>query len=142
MGGTAAERFMLTNRRFTLAGSRPSNLSRELRVGCPVAYGADVGRILDSAITTYRRSPGLDSLSRLYAQNIGEEGIDALHHALLRNRARQFHVLDPGIEMRHCLRLHLVHCLRTSSMMETRLAVCATSILPPTWGCSLVLFQI
>lgn len=75
-------------------------------------YGTDLGRILDSAITTYRRPPGLESPSRLYAQDIGEEGIDALRHALLRNRARQFHVLDPGIEMRHSLRLHLVHCLR------------------------------
>lgn len=75
-------------------------------------YGADLGRILDSAISTYQRVPGLESPSRLYAQDIGEEGIDALHQALLRNRASQFHVLNSGIEMRHSLRLHLVYCLR------------------------------
>lgn len=75
-------------------------------------YGVELGRMLDAAISSYRRTPGLESPSRLYAQDIGEEGLGALHSALLRSRVGSFHLLSPGIEVRHSLRLHLVHCLR------------------------------
>lgn len=74
-------------------------------------YGSGLERILDSAILSYKRAPGLEPPSRLYAQDIGIQGVEALLSALLRNRAGRFHVLSPGIEIRHSLRLHLVHNL-------------------------------
>lgn len=75
-------------------------------------YGSDLERILDSAISSYKRAPRLESPSRLYAQDLGIERLEALHRALIRSRASRFNVLNPGIEMRQSLRLHLVHCLR------------------------------
>ena len=72
-------------------------------------YGTDLEHILDSAISSYKRAPGLEAPSRLYAQDLGKEGLGALHRALIRSRASRFHVLNPGIEMRLSLRLHLVH---------------------------------
>lgn len=75
-------------------------------------YGSGLERILDSAILSYKRAPGLEPPSRLYAQDIGIQGLEALLSALLRNRAGRFHVLSPGIEIRHSLRFHLLHYLR------------------------------
>lgn len=75
-------------------------------------YGADLEHILDSALSSYKRAPGLESPSRLYTQDLGIEGLEALHRALIRGRASRFHVLNPGIEIRQSLRLHLVHSLR------------------------------
>lgn len=75
-------------------------------------YGAQLGRMLDAAISSYKRTPGLESPSRLYAQDVGDEGLVALHSALLRSRVGRFYLLCPGIEIRHSLRLHLVRCLR------------------------------
>lgn len=74
-------------------------------------YGSELERILDSAISSYKRAPGLQPPSRLYAKDIGTQGIEALFGALLRGQAGRFHVLSPGIEIRHSLRLHLVHSL-------------------------------
>ncbi|WP_412764872.1 hypothetical protein [Pseudomonas sp. NGC7] len=74
-------------------------------------YGSELERILDSAISSYKRAPGLEPPSRLYAKDIGTTGLEALFSALLRSRVGRFHVLNPGIEIRHSLRLHLVHSL-------------------------------
>lgn len=49
-------------------------------------YGSELERILDSAISSYKRAPGLQSPSRLYAKDIGTQGIEALFGALLRGR--------------------------------------------------------
>lgn len=74
--------------------------------------GTDLEHILDSAISSYKRAPGLESPSRLYAQDLGNEGLEALHSALIRSRTSRFHVLNPGIEMRQSLRFHVLHYLR------------------------------
>lgn len=75
-------------------------------------YGSDLERLLDSAVASYKRAPGLEPPSRLYVQDIGPEGLEALHRALLRSPGRRFHVLGPGIEVRHSLRAHLLRYLR------------------------------
>lgn len=85
-------------------------------------YRSDLERILDSAISSYKRAPGLESPSRLYAQDLGIEGLEALHRALLRSRASRFHVLNPGIEMRQSLRLHLLHSLRRRLLDDGQLS--------------------
>lgn len=96
-------------------------------------YGSDLERILGSAISSYKRAPGLESPSRLYAQDLGIEGLEALHRALLRSRASRFHVLNPGIEMRQSLRLHrFIACGAVFSMMARFQEKCAISTLPST----------
>lgn len=38
-------------------------------------YGSGLEHILDSAISSYKRAPGLESPSRIYAQGLGNEGL-------------------------------------------------------------------
>lgn len=75
-------------------------------------YGADLGQVVIAAIETFRRRPGLDGLTRVYAQTIGEPGLKVLIDALSRYAVGRLHVANGGVEIRIGLRSHLLWYLR------------------------------
>lgn len=75
-------------------------------------YGNDLGDLVSAAIKSFKRSPGLDGLTRIYRRNIGEQALQVLIDALACHAAGRFHVEHGGIEIRVGLRSHLLWFLR------------------------------
>lgn len=81
-------------------------------------YGSGLGQLLDAAIGSFKRSPGLHGLARLYVQGIGEAGLRALVISLKHRRNVWFYPLPAGVEIRHELRWHLFYVLRRQMIMD------------------------
>ena len=75
-------------------------------------YGVDLGPVVAAAIGTFRRRPGLDGLTWVYAQAIGEPGLKVLIDGLSRYAVGRFGVANGGVQIRNGLRSHLLWYLR------------------------------
>lgn len=68
--------------------------------------------MLDRAISQYRRRPGFDELTRLYATAVGPDVVDALVLALSRAGIAGARSVSGFVEVRHGLRWHLARGLQ------------------------------
>ncbi|MCO8161087.1 hypothetical protein NJC38_02835 [Pseudomonas sp. 21LCFQ010] len=75
-------------------------------------YGAGLGQLLAAAIGSYKRPPGLDGLTRIYAENIGADGLKVLVDTLVHHATGRFYVSHGGVEIRLGLRGYLLWFLR------------------------------
>lgn len=72
------------------------------------AYGDSLAMILRQALVGYKRSPGLDDLTRLYPSVVGDEALAMLRRELiLRWPDGYFGRSDLCVELRSRLRSHL-----------------------------------
>lgn len=81
-------------------------------------YGAGLNEHLTAAIKSFKRPPGLDSLTRVYARDIGQHGLHRLIDVLEREAKGRFHVEHGGVEIRLGLRSHLLWFLRQALMED------------------------
>ena len=72
------------------------------------AYGGSLAMILRQALMGYKRTPGLDDLTRLYPSTVGHQGLLMLKAELmLRWPNEHFGHSDWCVELRSRLRSHL-----------------------------------
>lgn len=95
-----------------------ANAERLVWLRAAQIYGPELGHVLDAAIGTFKRSPGLKGLTRLYGQSIGELGLQALLVSLNRGRNIWFYPLPEGVEIRPELRWHLFYALRRKLILD------------------------
>lgn len=81
-------------------------------------YSDKLTDVLTAALRAFRRSPGHDSVTRIYAQAVGDGGLHALRQALIDNPRVWALPVHGGIELRWRLRLHLTHYLRGCLMKD------------------------
>lgn len=75
-------------------------------------YGDSLSIVLGQALVGYRRSPGLDDLSRLYPSTVGRQALVILREELmLRWPNGNFGQSDLCVELRCRLRSHLTQYL-------------------------------
>lgn len=79
-------------------------------------YRDKLSDILTTSMADFRRSPGLDGVTRVYVQDVGEHGLIALRTALANNPRIHALPVHGGFELRCCLRSHLLHSLRKRLM--------------------------
>lgn len=95
-----------------------ANAERLVWLRAAQVYGPDLGHFLDTAIGTFKRSPGLKGLTRLYEQSIGELGLEALLMSLNRGSKVWFYPLPGGVEICPELRWHLFYSLRRKLILD------------------------
>ncbi len=89
-----------------------SNLEAEVWKSASNLYGAAFPPMLDRAISQYRRRPGFDELTRIYATAVGHDVLDALVSALSRAGIAGAPSVAGFVEVRHGLRWHLARDLQ------------------------------
>lgn len=95
-------------------------------------FSEEMDAVLESALESYRRSPGYAPLTRIYPEQVGEGGINALVIALHKRPQSHAEIRLPGyVELRAPLRAHLCrhlqrylidHSRATETIMEAYLA--------------------
>ena len=75
-------------------------------------YNDKLSDILTTSMKGFRRVPGLDGVTRVYIQDVGEHGLNALRTALADNPRIHASPVHGGIELRCRLRSHLLYSLR------------------------------
>lgn len=77
-------------------------------------YGAALRELLVAAVRSFKRTPGLDGLTRMYGQDIGVQPLALLVDTLANHAPGRFRVEHGGVEIRVSLRSHLLWFLRQS----------------------------
>jgi len=67
-------------------------------------YKDKLSDILTTSMKDFRRAPGLDGVTRMYEQDVGEHGLNALRTALANNPRVHASPVHDGIELRCRLR--------------------------------------
>ncbi|MCS5514898.1 hypothetical protein NWF32_03215 [Pseudomonas qingdaonensis] len=86
--------------------------ARVLNLAC-MTYTSDLAQLLQEAIGSFKRRPGLDDLTRLHRVTVTQLGFETLGQALASHPQKAWYVLHSDhIELRWQLRLHLKRYLQ------------------------------
>lgn len=89
-----------------------SDLEVQVWLAATRAYGINLQSKLGQALSQFKRQPGLDDLTRVYPQALGDHAFQALDSLLSERAPDAGRSLGDFIEVRYRLRWHLVHYLQ------------------------------
>lgn len=89
-----------------------SGLEAQVWLAATQAYGVNLQSKLGQALSKFKRQPGLDDLTRVYPQAVGDRAFQALDSLLSEGAPETGRSPGDFIEVRYRLRWHLVHYLQ------------------------------